>query len=284
MMAAPSAQRAAAGFALGMAVLTFSVGASGGDKPLWELGAGASVLHFPAYRGSEESRQWVLPLPYVVYRGEFLKADRRGLRGMFLDTERVELSLSAAASPPASSEDVAVREGMPDLDPTVEIGPALDIHLWRTLDEGRRLTLRLPLRHGFTVESNPRSTGWQFTPHLNFDWSDPPGLAGWRLGLLAGPIYGDRRQHGHFYDVAPRHATPDRPAFDARAGYAGMQLVAALTKRFPDYWVGGFVRYDTLAGAVFKDSPLVTSRNYLAAGVAVTWILGESSRRVAADE
>ena len=274
------ARRIAAGaLALGVAGSAWS-----DEQPLWELGAGVSVLHFPAYRGSEETRQWALPLPYVVYRGEFLKADRRGLRGLFLDTERAELSLSLAASPPASSKDVDVRDGMPDLEPTVELGPSLDLHLWRQRDTERRLTLRLPLRHGITVERHPRSTGWQFTPNLNLDWSDPPGLDGWRLGLLGGPVFGDRRQHRYFYGVAPEHATAQRPAYEARGGYAGMQFLASLSKRYPTYWVGGFVRYDTLAHATFADSPLVTSRRYLAAGVAVTWIFGESSQRVWTDE
>jgi outer membrane scaffolding protein for murein synthesis (MipA/OmpV family) len=258
--------------------------AAAADKPLWELGAGLSVLHFPAYRGSDESRPFVLPLPYLVYRGEFLKADRRGLRGTFFDSERAELNLSLAASPPVSSDDVSVREGMPDLKPTVELGPSLDLRLWHSPSAGHRLALRLPLRAGITVEGGAKSTGWQFSPQLNLDWRDPAGLAGWTLGLVAGPIWGDRRQHRYFYRVGPEHATASRPAYEARGGYAGTQFLAALWKRFPDMWAGGFVRYDTLAGAVFADSPLVTSRHYLAAGIAVTWVLGESSRRVPADE
>jgi len=284
MTTLPGMWRALRAVAAGTLALILAPGAWGAEKPLWELGAGVSVLHFPAYRGSDETRRWVLPLPYVVYRGEFLKADRRGLRGTFFDSERMELSLSLAASPPASSEDVKVRAGMPDLDPTVELGPSLDVHLWRADDGARRLTLRLPLRRGITVDSHPRSTGWQFTPHLNLDWRDPPALAGWRMGLLAGPVFGDRRQHRYFYGVAPEHATAQRPAFEADGGYAGTQFLASLSRRFPSYWVGAFVRYDTLAGATFVDSPLVTSRHYLAAGVAVTWILGESSQRVSADE
>ena len=54
----------------------------------------------------------------------------------------------------------------------------------------------------------------------------------------------------------------------------------ALSKRFPKYWVGGFVRYDNLNGAVFEDSPLVRQKSYLAGGLAITWIFGESSTRV----
>lgn len=264
--------------------LGVQVGASAAEKPLWELGAGVTVLQFPAYRGSDENHLFVLPVPYVVYRGEVLKADREGLRGTFFDSERVELNLSLSASPPVSSDKVKVREGMPDLEPTIEIGPSLDVQLWRSPDERLRLRTRLPLRAGFTVEGSPESTGWQFTPQLNLDWRDPAGMNGWTLGVVAGPVYGDRRQHKYFYGVDATEATAVRPAFDARGGYAGTQVLAALWRRFPTWWVGGFVRYDSLAGAVFEDSPLVKSRDYLAAGVAVTWVLGESSRRVEADD
>lgn len=258
--------------------------AGAAEKPLWELGAGVGVLHFPAYRGSDESRKWVLPVPYVIYRGDFLKADRKGIRGTFFDSERAELSLSLAASPPASSDDVDARDGMPDLKPTVEIGPSLDIELWQSRDERNRLGVRLPLRVGVTLESNPRSTGWQFTPQLNFDWRDPADLTGWTLGLVAGPIFGDRRQHRYFYEVDARFATPHRPQYEAHGGYAGTQFLAALWKRYPSWWVGGFVRYDNLAGATFVDSPLVKTRHYFAAGLAVTWLIGESSRRVETDD
>ncbi|NMG76071.1 MipA/OmpV family protein [Aromatoleum diolicum] len=261
-----------------------TVGATAGEKPLWELGAGVSVLQFPAYRGSDESRLFVLPVPYVVYRGEFLKADREGIRGTFFDSDRVELSLSLSASPPVSSDKVDVREGMPDLEPTVEVGPSLDVRLWRSSDERLRLRTRLPLRAGFTVENSPESTGWQFTPQLNLDWRDPAGMNGWTLGVVAGPVFGDRRQHRYFYGVEGAQATATRPAYDVRGGYAGTQVLAALWKRFPGWWLGGFVRYDSLAGAVFDDSPLVKSRDYFAAGVAVTWVLGESSQRVEADD
>jgi MipA family protein len=254
------------------------------EKPLWELGAGFTVLQFPAYRGSDEDRLFVLPVPYVVYRGQFLKADRQGIRATFFDSDRAEVSLSLAASPPVSSDRVDAREGMPDLEPTVEIGPSLNLRLWRSADERVRLRTRLPLRAGFTLEGQPVSTGWQFIPQLNLDWRDPAGLNGWTLGMYAGPVYSDRRQHRYFYAVKPPEALPGRPAYDPDGGYAGTQMLAALWKRFPGWWVGGFVRYDSLAGAVFEDSPLVRKKDYFAAGFAVTWVFGESSQKVGADE
>jgi hypothetical protein len=84
--------------------------------------------------------------------------------------------------------------------------------------------------------------------------------------------------------VAPRYATAARNAYDARGGYAGWQMLAVLSKRFPACWVGAFVRYDSLRGAVFDDSPLVVCDRYLAGGIAVAGIIGESSIRVPANE
>ena len=257
--------------------------AQASEQPLWELGVGATALSFPDYRGSDQTRGYVLPIPYVVYRGEFLKADRHGLRGIFFDNENVEINASVGASFPVDSSDNDARRGMPDLKPTVEVGPAIDLTLWRAPDRGMKLTMRLPVRAGFTVQRSPEYIGWLFSPRLNLDIENVGGLQGWNLGLLASPSYGDRRFHRHFYSVSSEYATPSRPAYEARDGYNGTQFLVALSKRFPRYWVGGFARYDTLGGAAFEDSPLVRTRGYFAAGVAVSWIFAESSQRVARD-
>jgi outer membrane scaffolding protein for murein synthesis (MipA/OmpV family) len=268
---------------LGCLCLAAASAAAADDKPLWELGAGATVLAFPDYRGSDQRRNYVLPIPYVVYRGEFLKADRNGLRSIFFDRENIEINVSVGASFPIDSEDNDARRGMPDLKPTVELGPAVDLTLWRSSVPGMKLMLRMPMRAAFTVERSPEYIGWLFSPRLNLDIEDVGGYPGWTLGLLASPAYGDRRFHRYFYSVSPEFATPSRPAFDAKAGYNGTEFLAALWKRFPRYWVGAFVRYDTLAGAAFEDSPLVRTRGYFAAGIAVTWIFAESSQRVTRD-
>lgn len=265
-------------------VVALMVGASScacaEEKPLWEAGLGIGAVSFPDYRGSDRTQTYVLPVPFFVYRGEFLKADRNGVRGRFFDSDRVELNVTLGASAPVDSKDNPTRLGMPNLKPTVEMGPSLDITLWRASDRRAKLDFRLPLVTGVTIESSPRSTGLQFSPRLNLDLQDPAGLTGWNLGLVAGPLFGDRRQHQYFYSVAQQYATPDRPAYEAHSGYAGAQFLAAVSKRFPSFWVGGFVRYDTLSGAVFGDSPLVKRSNYLAGGIAAAWIFGESSRLV----
>jgi outer membrane protein len=240
-----------------------------------------AVLDFPDYRGSRESRAYVLPAPYFVYRGDFLKADRQGVRGSFLRNDNVDLNLSLGASLPV--RDNPAREGMPDLKPSVEAGPSLDVTVWRSGSREAKLDLRLPVRLAVTVESHPRFIGAQAYPHANVDIHAPLGFAGWNLGVQAGPVFTDRRYNEYFYSVPAENATPSRPAFQSGGGYAGMQFLAALSKRFPKYWIGGFARYDTLRGAAFEDSPLVTSKHYAAGGIAISWILGESRERVPVD-
>jgi outer membrane scaffolding protein for murein synthesis (MipA/OmpV family) len=266
------------------AAILASIPVAAREEPLWEAGIGVAGLHFPHYRGSEQSRNYALPVPYGVYRGEFLKADRYGLRGVFVKTDRVDVNLSVGASLPVDSKDDRAREGMPNLKPSLEIGPSLQLTIWRWDDARVRLDARFPLRGAMSLESSPRFVGTQFFPHMNADVRDPAGLPGWNLGLLAGPVYTDRRYNRYFYEVPAAYATAGRPAYEPGSGYAGMQFLAALSKRFPKYWVGGFVRYDTLRGAAFEASPLVTSKRYVAVGFGVSWILAESPQRVTVDE
>lgn len=257
---------------------------AGEEKPLWEIGVGAGAFSFPSYRGSDQTNNFLIPVPLFTYHGDFFKADRHGIRGSFFDSDKVDLTVSFALSPPAPSDDIKIRNGMPDLEATFEIGPQIDFTFWRSENRARFVKLLMPLRAAFTVEGSPKDIGWVFHPKLNMDITDIPAMPGWNLGMLAGPLFGDKRQHAYYYDVESRYATVGRPAYEAKAGYAGMQYLVALSKRFPKYWVGGFVRYDNLGGAVFEDSPLVRQKDYFAAGFAVTWVIGESSTRVMVDD
>ena len=254
-----------------------------GAVPQWELGAGVVGLLLPDYRGSDEVRSYLLPVPYIIYRLEWLKADQAGIHSKLLHWEEAEVNLSLSATPPVRSRKNHAREGMSDLKPMVEFGPSLDIHLWR--GDGRRfkLDVRAPVRAAFTVESPPRDAGVSLSPTLNLDIA---GIGGrpWQLGMLAGPIFATRRQHQYFYGVSENDARPDRPAFDAHGGYAGLQFLVALSRRFEKAWFGAYARYDTLRGAVFEDSPLVRRDYYVSAGFAIAWIPLQSSRMVERDD
>src|SRR5215510_5669868 len=89
------------------------------QKPLWEAGLGIGALSFPDYRGSDERQLFPVPVPYFVYRGDFLKSDRDGVRGELFDRDVAELNISVSATIPVRSAKNAARSGMPDLKPTI---------------------------------------------------------------------------------------------------------------------------------------------------------------------
>jgi outer membrane scaffolding protein for murein synthesis (MipA/OmpV family) len=266
--------------AAALACATVPALAQGDDAPLWEFGMGVAGLHLPYYLGSDQARYLALPLPYFVYRGEILRADREGVRGVLFDSNSVSLNLSAGASLPVPSSNSDTRAGMPDLKPEVEFGPQLDWTLWRGHNRGTKLMASVPVRAAFSIEWPPRSIGWITNPHLNLDLTDPERAPGWSLGLQTGPLFATRKLNDYYYSVDRAFATPTRPAYAAPGGYSGVQFTTALSKRFRDFWVGAYVRYESLRGAVFEDSPLVRSDHAIYGGIGVAAIITESSVRV----
>ncbi|WOB08992.1 MipA/OmpV family protein [Piscinibacter gummiphilus] len=246
-------------------------------KPLWELGLGASGLRLPDYRGSRVSHNYLLPLPYVIYRGTWLRSDRDGTRAMLFDSPRIKLDVSFGAAAP-SRGDNPDREGMPDLPGNVEVGPSLNITLDQEVRKRWTLDLRLPLRGVVTLEGSPRYGGATFSPNLNFDLKDP--THGWNVGFLTGPLFANRRYHEQYYQVDAAYARPGRPAYQAEGGYAGWQTIASTSKRFGHTWFGAFARLENLNGAVYADSPLVKRNSSLTVGFGVSWILATSGTMV----
>jgi outer membrane protein len=251
----------------------------GAQRPLWELGLGVAGLRLPDYPGSDQSRYYLLPLPYIVYRGTWLKADRDGARALLFDSQRIKVDVSVAASTPTRSNGNEAREGMPNLAGTFELGPNLNLTLAASRQARWKLDLRLPLRAAVTIERSPTFVGTTFSPNLNLDIAGIGG--GWNLGMLTGPVFADHKFHRHYYGVDAADATPDRPAYRAQGGYAGWRALAATSRRFGNAWVGAFVRYDNLRGAAFEASPLLRRTSAVTFGVGASWILATSSELVA---
>lgn len=251
------------------------------EKPLWEVGLGIAPMVLPDYRGSDESRAYVLPLPYLVYRGEVLHVDRDGVYGRLLETDRIRLDVSVDAGVPVDSSKNAARQGMTDLDPVFEVGPSLQICLAARCDGVWVLAFHLPVRAVFSTNfSSVESIGGTANPHFNLDIRNLGPGGGWDFGMAAGPVFSTERFHNYYYRVTPADATSARPAYDAPGGYSGMRVTLTLSKRFRHAWVGVFARYDDLSGVAFEDSPLVRIRHAFMAGLGVAWILAESDQRV----
>lgn len=270
---------------LALCVTAAPPGVRAEQRPQWELGLGAAALYLPDYRGSDQSRGYLYPLPYVRYRGERLRLDdRRGVASLLLiDTDRIELDVSLNASQPAPSDRSAARSGMPDLDPTLEIGPLVKVMLWENAARLRECSLQLPVRAAFTLPS-PAFIGWVFNPVLDFYVRDFGPGDRWRLGIQAGPVFTDRRDNEYDYQVDPQFATPTRPAFAASGGDGGTQFTLTTHRRFGPLWFGAFIRAYGLRGGVFDDSPLVQQRSAFYAGIGAAYVFAESQTLVESDD
>jgi len=232
--------------------------------------------------GSTEQHGYLFPLPYLVYRGDVLRMDRKGIYGLLFESERVRLNISADAGVPVRSGRNTARTGMPDLDPTVQIGPSLEICLFKNCNEDRVIQFRLPVRAVVASDfSRVYGIGFVANPQLNFDFKNIGPGGGWDFGFALGPLFATEQYHDYYYQVSPQYAIPDtRPFYDARSGYSGALLVVALSKRFERIWFGAFARYDDLSGAVFADSPLIKAKHSFMAGFGIAWVFGQSATRV----
>ncbi len=240
-------------------------------------------IDFPLYRGAAERRTYVLPVPYVQYRGKILQVDRDRVRGILFRRGELELDLSVNGSPPVSSSDSAARRDMPDLDPTVEFGPSLIAHLYYDERRHTNLDLRVPVRTVYAVNLHRfENVGWLSQPTLNLDLRN--AIPGWNVGLQGSLFFGDRSYHSYFYDVAPQYATGGRPSYSANGGFGGKQLLMSLSRKRGDLWMGAFVKWDDLSGAVFADSPLVQRGQSFAAGFMVAWVFAKSEKLVEVSE
>lgn len=212
------------------------------------------------YRGSNHYRPYAVPLPYFLYRGRVLKADRDGVRGDFWSNHRMEFNLSVDGSLNGNSDDNRLRRGMPELESAIEFGPSLNIRLaGDTLQDG--WSLRLPVRAVITVSGDGLNhIGNVFSPRIY--WRKPEMIGSWRGSFSAGTMIADRSYHAYFYDVPLEYVTEGRLLFRSSGGYSGSFLRFSLYHHWQDWRFGVSFRYDYLAGANFMDSPLVQTEHY----------------------
>lgn len=256
-------------------LFVFCSGLASADEPRWELGVALGAASLPDYRGSDERQEHVLPWPYFIYRSERVKVDREGVRGqLYASPEgRVQLVLSLGASPPVDSDENAARRGMASLDPTLEVGPSVEVRLSRT--HSRDLWLNLPLRGIIATDlSHTEYAGWVFAPHL--EWKQFSRDRRQRIAFSLGPVFASERYHDYYYAVDAAFALPDRPAYDARGGYSGVRFAAGVTRRSGNWWLGAYARFEDLSGARFSDSPLVKTDSVWIVGAGLAYVFAKS--------
>jgi MipA family protein len=242
---------------------------------LWEVGGVAFGASQQAYPGADQQVNRALALPYVVYRGQWLRADRdtTGIRALKTDT--LELDVGVAGSFGASQGELDARRGMRQLGTLVELGPRLK---WRlnTDPDGGKLTAEFPLRGVFDLSDKGAHRGMSFEPRLVYERQSGP----WRHGSSVGAIVADTRLAQTFYQVNPQEAIAGRPAYAAESGLVAWRLSTSLSRRLSrDWFMFGVARLDSVAGAANEASPLVRSKTgaSVGLGVAYTWMRSEQA-------
>ncbi|HMK66322.1 MAG TPA: MipA/OmpV family protein [Thermodesulfobacteriota bacterium] len=257
----------------------------GGQYPLWEIGGGITGLTMPDYRGSDEHRYLLLPFPYIIYRGDKLKVDGENVRGFLFKTDRIFLDVSGNLSPGVKSSDNRARQGMPDLDPTFEIGPSLEVIVAQNKEKTNKLSLSFPARAVFSTDFRQVIyQGWVFNPRVNLDMIKRDPRGDWNWGVELGPFLGNQGYHDYYYRVDPAFATPGRPAYSPQGGYSGLQLMTYIGKRYKRFKFNLFARTDFLNGAVFSNSPLLMTNTSILAGFAVSYLMWTSPTLVEAEK
>ena len=269
----------AASFVAGAALLTTSASAlaqAPAAQPLWEIGGFALGVSQQAYPGSDQRVSRALAMPYVVYRGDILRADQGsvGLRAIKTPSFEVDVGFSGAFG--SSSDRITTRQGMRDLGTLVELGPRLKWHLGAA-PAGGTWRAEFPLRAVFDISDSFAHRGMSFEPELVYERRSQ---GGWRYNASIGAIVADRKLASTFYQVSGAEATLFRPAYTAQSGLVGWRVATSVSRSLtPDWRLFGFARIDSVAGSANKNSPLVRQTTGATVGVGVSYTWMRSSER-----
>ncbi len=251
------------------------------DKlPLYEYGLVTMAARLPHYPGSDQYQNYFFPLPYLVYRGEVVRANRDGVRGIFWRNEHFETDISLSGNPPAGDDQA--REGMAELAALGEIGPALNCYFFE-YGERDSLFVQATLRAAFSVDvDSGLEVGHQgYVSDLSLIYRDSRLFHAEkiRFHLSTGVRFADAALHSYFYEVKEAEARPGREPYTAGGGYGGLQLSASLVKELTERLsISCFGRWLHTGGAAFDDSPLVNTTDNVVLGAMLVWRIGESAR------
>lgn len=253
------------------------------EQPLWEIGVAAFGVYGPDYPAADENSTNRLILPYLIYRGEIIRAGEDGfVKAHAFETERVELDLSLDGAFNADSDDNDAREGMDDLDYLFGIGPELKVHLYRDEAGQKELDLKFQLRAVFSTDlSNLNQRGYAFETQLRYEHEHlfHPDL---KFVGSVGPIWATEKLMDYFYQVDSKDVLPQRQEFDASGGYLGTELNAGMVVTMLENRGRLFfgVRVGFHQEAENEDSPLFRDETTYAVGLGFAYQLFESEKKI----
>lgn len=241
------------------------------EKVEWALGLGLGIFEYNLYPGSKATNRFVLPAPYFTYLSSKFEIDR-GIKSFIYNSNIIVIDISADFLLPVKSDGTEARKGMPDLDFMLQAGPSLEFKLNDKNKNYFEARFEIPFRLAIATNfSSIENIGYLIEPRFTFDHqrSTDTGLS---HKATIGLKFATQDFYSYYYDVAPEFSTATRPVYNSDAGYGGSFFNYRVTYKAGDlvYWM--FLRYQSLRGAEFEDSPLVEKQDYSLIGAGFSWI------------
>jgi outer membrane scaffolding protein for murein synthesis (MipA/OmpV family) len=240
--------------------------------PLYELGLAGGLAHISDYPGSNQGRTRQIVIPTFRYRGEVFRADKKGTRARFFKTEKTDVDLSFGASFPANSKDNDAREGMSDLHWIGEIGPRLNIELYK--DSKNTIELELPIRFAFSTDFNfTQHRGYRFYPQIDFRRKVSEDF---KFSFSIKMNWATEGLTDYFYEVSKEDITPDRERFNSKEGYIGSDLSHFISYSSDDIFYILGIKYSNYEGSSNSNSPLFKSKEDTSVFFAINYFFYKS--------
>ena len=245
------------------------------DKTEWAMGVGLGVFDYHLYPGAKETNRLILPVPYFTFRSPKLEVDS-GIKTFLYNSKTLVLDVSADFGLPVDSDDTRARQAMPDLDFTLQLGPSVELLLNDKNKNYFDTRFEVPVRVAFASDfSDIEQIGYLIEPRITFNHRRPVKTGLSHKGTV-GVKFATQDYHAYYYDVAAEYSNASRPEYKSDAGFGGSFAKYRLTYKTSNFVYWTFIRYQSLRGAVFEDSPLVLQKDYFFVGLGFSWIFASS--------
>lgn len=250
-------------------------------KPKYEVGFGAINLDVPNYPGAAKATPRTIPFPWFIYRGEVLRADEEGTRARFLRDENLELGLSFGFNFAIKSDANEAREGMPDTDTLLGIGPGL-IYRFLKDDPLQRINLGLGFRGNLSTDFSTRIKyqGFIVEPYIRY-WRKLSEDSGLTLFTGFSLSVSDQEYADFFYTIEKQYETQERSAYNAKSGLVDIAFSVGFSYDISSKAsIFSGVNYSNLSMAANKESYLVEEEHNIGVIVGFAWLFYESDQMV----
>lgn len=253
-------------------ILPFLISVVQANLPLYEVGIAGGGGYLSDYPASNQGRIRTIFLPTVLYRGEIFKNDRKGTRALFFESEYTSIDLSIGASFPANSKYNEARNGMDDLDWLGELGPRLNVDLYKK--NSWLVEVEFPVRFVFSTDFEfTKKRGYRFYPQLDIRKKLNKN---YQINFSLKMNWATESLNDYFYEVDGSDINPNRERYNAKAGYVGSYLSTFLTYKTDKFYIIGGAQYGNYENSSNQNSPLYKSKEDTAVYMALNYFFYQS--------